>query len=467
MKKTVLLILTAVILVTSCITASAATVFVPARPLGYNNDEVDHLGTVDRVTMEKLLKGEDGTYSYTNLGTNLTLGLTSSPKSGVLDEAGIADNAKTSYGVSIIGVSKLDRPISAISDAVWTQGGQKLDGVAVGAGGWLLDTYFYNCNGETKKDTNVNSEEGYIYSSMVTYNFGATKRVDYMIFAQNGKNVFTNPPTSADIYVSNDGVNWTLYSYYDFAEMRSEKLLVENLVYDYFPEAYLGKDRYGGVSNYQVEGKDDAFAMAFNMEGVEAQYIRLAFMGGKGKTSFTDYNSIFNNIFNTNGKDNSSSIRDILLIGGDPVAKEEKAIEFVGTQSSAIENGKYSIRMIAEIDGLSYASAGFETSVRYFASSNTTSTPTAASGIKTYTSSTAYSSILSFDGDAAKTITPDEGNYFVAINVTNIPVDTHLLILEVTPVVTTESGTVKGESFCVVFVDGVYLTTYSLVNTAN
>ena len=465
MKKTFLLILTAVILVTSCLTVSAAEAFVPARPLGYNNDEVDHLGTLSNATMEKLLKGEDGKYSIANMGTNIALNLTSSPaytpkvdgKQPDLTAEQIADIAKTSYGVSLIGAIKLDRPISAISDEVWTQGGKEMNGVMVGAGGWTIDSYFYNYKGETKNDTTVNEAEGYIYSSMVTYNFGATKRLDYMIFAPNGNNSLPGFPIVADIYVSADGVNWTLHSYYDIAEIRTEGLYGENRAFECFSESYLGKDRYGGTSS----GK---YGIAFNMEGLETQYVRLAFTSGKGKTNITDYNSVFNNIY---GTDNASGIRDIIIIGGDPVAEEEKAIEFVGTQNSAIVDGKYSIRMIAEIDSLAYASAGFETSVRYFASGNSTSTPTAASGIKTYSSSTAYSSILSFNGEAEETITADEGKYFVAINVTNIPVDTHLLILEVTPVATTENGTVRGESFCVVFVDGVYLTTYSLVNTAN
>lgn len=437
---------------------SAAGSFTPAHPKGYTSDTADIAGTLDRTTMEKLCRGEDGSDSYKNLGTNLAFGLSCSEKFGTLDEASAADVANTDYGISLIGASSLDRPVSGFSDGVWTNGNTTLNGKKVGAGGWKLNPYFYNEKGETQKDTTPNVAEGYLYSSLLTYNFGAVKQLNHLVFATNGANIFvTGLIGAADIYVSNDGINWTLHSYYDVPEMRLEGTYGENRAFDAFEEKHLGNDLLGTTNS-------NKYGLALSLEGVNTQYLRLAFTSGATKTTPTDptnYAEYFNDIVST--QSSSCGIREIFVIGGEPAAEQNAPVCFAYTQSTTPTDNRYNIRLIAEIDSLSHQSAGFYVELNYFAGSNSTNTPTAKSAVREYASRVAYSSLLSYNGTENEVVTPSDGKYFIAINITDIPIDTHLLILTVTPTVTDENGAIRvGESYRVIYMDGVYKTTYSL-----
>ncbi len=121
----------------------------------------------------------------------ISVGLTSSESK--TDAADIGD---LKHGLSVIGFSKFNSTVAAISDGLW----------ASSPGNWEVDgTTYYNAKGETGKSDSI-------YKSLVTYNFG--KKMDFEAFGYftNGVNAYLG---AADLYVSDDGVNWKLIGYYN------------------------------------------------------------------------------------------------------------------------------------------------------------------------------------------------------------------------------------------------------------
>ena len=462
MKKLLLLILTLALLASACIIpASAADASLIRRPNGYYSSTVHMVGTVSDADMEKLCNNGDDTYDYRNLGTDLSTGLTSSSASGTLTNDQKIEVANISYGISLIGVTKLDRRIAGIGDGVWTTGNTTLNGLPCGAGGWTMDTYFYNANGETNNDE-LPSED-YPYASILTYNFGAQKRVDYMICALNGNTSshITGIPVAGDIYTSDDGVNWTLRSYWDMAELRQAGInkgiyagVNSGRPISLFHEKYLGKDATGSAS------ANDKYGIAFCLEGITAQYVRLAFTCGKGITKDSAvYADLINNILNGSL---SQGTREIILIGGDPIVAEPH-VKLAYEQTSSVIDDKVSIRLISEIDSTAYASAGFHVQTYYFTDTGAAySAPTAKSDKKTYSTTTVYESLLASEDGELKTVAAKSGKYFAALTITDIPVSNFVQVVKVTPFVMDGEDEIDGASYCVVYLNGVFKTAYTL-----
>ena len=93
----------------------------------------------------------------------------------------IKDIADLKYGVSMIGVTGLERPLTGLVDGVYTSGNTGaalLNGKkASGAGSWYckLGTY-YNVKGETGAADSI-------YYSLLTYNFGKKMNIDAIAFS--------------------------------------------------------------------------------------------------------------------------------------------------------------------------------------------------------------------------------------------------------------------------------------------
>lgn len=103
-----------------------------------------------------------------------------------------------------------------------------------------------------------------------------------------------------------------------------------------------------------------------------------------------------------------------------------KTVAMQGIQRKAAADGKYDVRLVAEIDKLDYASAGFDITV----------TCGDKTGSKDVSTTTAYTSLIAGE---EKVVPLKDGNYLIAIEITGIPEDQDVT-LTVTPY------TVSGET---------------------
>ena len=117
-----------------------------------------------------------------------TTGLTAAQK---------ADIADIGYGVSVIGVERMDGNskgyTTAIENLVNGHWGSSM------MSNLIFDDHLYDVNGNI-------SEEGK-YRALITLNFGKECCFDAIGFASGNLSGF---PGAADVYVSYDGINWTL-----------------------------------------------------------------------------------------------------------------------------------------------------------------------------------------------------------------------------------------------------------------
>lgn len=187
------------------------------------------------------------------------------------------------YGISAIGVKRLGRPVSAFVDgyfAVGSAGAATVSGMAAnGAFAFVLDDNTYNVKGESVPDTTETMPEGYNYKLLVTLNFGAIANLESFAFVHTAKTIV---PQSADIYVSDDGENWTLVGYYD----RGQRMMDSQGKSDYAWQkgSLLGKDVNG--SSYSETGKSQGYMLRFDLpEGTSGQFIRIACNTVDAKTS--------------------------------------------------------------------------------------------------------------------------------------------------------------------------------------
>ncbi len=172
-----------------------------------------------------------------------------------LTDAQKADLADIGYGISIIGLSYMTQPTYTIAP---TQAG----GVATlnslmnmvnghygrpNLGEMFFDKQQYNVNGE------VVEKDGYM--GLITLNFGSVKTfeaIGYAHFQQGGI------PTAQDVYVSDDGVNWTK---------------VETACYG--TDTALKSVSGGRDPWYNNQAK---FEVLFSMGNVKGKYIRIGYV---------------------------------------------------------------------------------------------------------------------------------------------------------------------------------------------
>lgn len=211
------------------------------------------------------------------------------PATRVLTEEEQADISNIEYGISAIGVRNFGRA-NALRNLV--------DGNWVGSNERMCYLRF----DENMYDVNGNVSENGKYRALFTLNFSTTHRFDACGFISGTQAGMVN---AADIYVSDDGVNWTLVPSASWDASNDEKLV--NLVTDATPAP---KDTW---TNYAKA----PFATLFDMNGVSGQYIRIAIIKGRGGSS--DPATLNTREFlvygEQTGEDNPASRTDVLFIG--------------------------------------------------------------------------------------------------------------------------------------------------------
>jgi len=238
--------------------------------------------------------------------TRLSEGLTSSPlytkdywgnkTSFTEDEKkDLADMSK--YSLTIHGVRALERPADAAVDNVFSVGstGSGLENGSKRNGGFAgyADGQTYNLNGETGKSDSI-------YRMIMTLNLGQQCDMDYLTFLAFDDSI----PQAADIYVSDDGANWTAVGYYDIIKHKMDGLAINYLGGGDFTDS-LGST--GGSVNANIIDLGN---------GVEGQYIRLCFTSLRRAGSFSATGAYENNV------DNEGQIifREIIVLGS-PIIK--------------------------------------------------------------------------------------------------------------------------------------------------
>ncbi len=228
------------------------------------------------------------------MSSNLAQGLTTSPLMSspmlnpgtkwsdavnAIPELKLADIGNhLKYGFSMLGCSNLERGLIGGVDGVWTTGNygkqntmQFSTSTEKGALGWVNSNELLNVKGEpTPAGKGV--EDGYIYQTLFTFNFGKVAHLDGFAYTYH----FINKhgyPVAADVYISDDGVNWTCVGYYD----RTARIMDGKEDYGRVAADQLGKDETGEV--FATEKHVTGFMLP---AGTKAQFLRIAATSGIG-----------------------------------------------------------------------------------------------------------------------------------------------------------------------------------------
>ncbi len=233
MKRLLAIALVIFTLAAFAIPASAAA---PEYKAPLASNELESLTALP--TSERISESVSSTAS-TLIGANAT------------SETGRADVGDISKGVSLIGYSALAVNIGRVSDGVWSsaQNSDKTKGVA----SWSVATQnitYYNANGV------AGTTDDCVYKCLLTYNFGTKKSFDAIGYFTNATNGYLG---AADIYVSDDGVNWTLAGYYNNMS-RTEKYPVVT----------------SGIPNDEMGESISGSTPFWSLKGASGQYLRVA-----------------------------------------------------------------------------------------------------------------------------------------------------------------------------------------------
>ena len=241
----------------------------PAVPDSYKTtsagvEYVEKTYAVDDSTMKNLTSFptsklisvlEGGTYpngkSFSGiLGTKNAIASTEYSTTGLTD-AQKADIADIGYGVSVIGIEKMDSSAKGYTTAI--------ENLVNGHWGssfmanFVFDDKTYNINGAVDEDSE--------YTCLITLNFGSKHKFDAFGFASGSLEGF---PGVAEVFVSDDGVNWTRV-----------------------PSACWNQVNGTALVNCGTSPKDPwnsntaKVTCLFDMAGTEGQYIRLAIVVGR------------------------------------------------------------------------------------------------------------------------------------------------------------------------------------------
>ncbi len=178
-----------------------------------------------------------------------------------LTEAQKADIADIGYGVSVIGVEKMNSSSSGYTTAI--------ENLVNGEWGPSLMACFdfddkkYNIKGE--------ADENAQYTGLITLNFGSKHRFDAVGFSSGSLQGF---PGVAEVYVSDDGVDWTLVPTAVWDNVNGKKLV-----------------NCGKTPADRWEGNSATVTCLFDMEGVTGQYIRIGVIIGRNDAA-SKYNTI-------------------------------------------------------------------------------------------------------------------------------------------------------------------------------
>ena len=338
--------------------------------------------------------------------------------------ADLNDLSNIKNGVSAIGVTSNTSGFNSLTDGVWGTGYSV--GVANDA------TSYYNVKGEKATAEQIGTD-GFAYRWLFTFNFGSIHEMSHFGYVVNyGNGCIRVMPPAADIYVSDDGVNWTLVGYYDNP---SQHLIGTD--YNDLLAKYWGKDTTGATATSTLRGT--YFVLP---EGTSGQYLRLACttVGGSGASlpNATNYAGCCQTVDKTVG------IREILVFG------HEKGVDLAGAQSGvSTDNGSYKVRFIANVDDYTkYDGLGFAVKASYAAGKY------AANG-KDYgdlNCAYVYDSLYGESGDETVTYTAGyfDGQTVAAYGIQNIPLDSGAVTFTVTPYYYLNGVRIEGASYQVV-----------------
>ncbi len=271
--KRILKVLTASILFLGLTLTFAVSAFAWEKPIGsLEGSTVSELTeSTDNPDMNKIISWN---LTYSNIVTEKSL-LAPDYKSDENREftkvelAEIGNQFK--YGISLIGARRLARPVGSLSDQYFATGNAG-DAVASGKGQYgafevIMDGNTYNVKGESVPDADE-KPEGYAYKLLFTFNFGKIANIESFAFVNSYEG---GVPQAADIYVSDDGTNWTLVGYYDRNQLRQSSNNTKD--YQYQDANLLGKDKQGNAYSEKSKGVMLRFDLPKNTQG---QFIRIA-----------------------------------------------------------------------------------------------------------------------------------------------------------------------------------------------
>lgn len=233
--------------------------------LGYTVDAsgMKNLTSFPKSELISVLKG--GTYpnGKTFSGILGTKNAISSAEYSVrgLTDAQKADIADIGYGVSVIGIEKMDSSAKGYTTAV--------ENLVNGHWGssymanFEFDDKTYNIKGEVDENSD--------YTGLITLNFGSKHKFDAMGFASGSLKGF---PGVAEVYVSDDGVNWTKVPSACWDNVNGTKLV-----------------SCGKTPGDPWNNNTATVTCLFDMEGVTGQYIRIGVIIGRNDDA-AKYNSI-------------------------------------------------------------------------------------------------------------------------------------------------------------------------------
>ena len=194
------------------------------------------------------------------LGTKNAIASTEYSATG-LSDAQKADIADIGYGVSVIGIEKMDSSAKGYTTAV--------ENLVNGHWGnsfmacFEFDENKYNIKGEV--DANAP------YTGLITLNFGSKHKFDAMGFASGSLEGF---PGVAAVYVSDDGVNWTVVPSACWNQVTGTDLV-----------------NCGTSPKDPWNGNTAKVTCLFDMGGVSGQYIRIGVIVGRNDED-SKYNTI-------------------------------------------------------------------------------------------------------------------------------------------------------------------------------
>jgi hypothetical protein len=233
--------------------------------LGYTVDAsgMKNLTAFPKSELISVLKG--GTYPNGKtfsgiLGTKNAVASKEYSDKGLTD-AQKADIADIGYGVSIIGIERMDSSSKGYTTAVenFVNGHWGSTMMA----NFVFDDKTYNIKGEVDEKSD--------YSCLITLNFGSKHKFDAMGFSSGSLKGF---PGVAEVYVSDDGVNWTKVPSACWDNVNGTKLV-----------------DCGKTPADPWNGNTATITCLFDMEGVTGQYIRIGIVIGRNDDA-AKYNTI-------------------------------------------------------------------------------------------------------------------------------------------------------------------------------
>ena len=178
-----------------------------------------------------------------------------------LTDAQKADIADIGYGVSVIGIEKMDSSSKGYTTAV--------ENLVNGHWG----SSFMACFEFDDKKYNINgvADENALYTGLITLNFGSKHKFDAFGFSSGSLEGF---PGVAEVFVSDDGVNWTRVPSACWDNVNGTKLV-----------------NAGTTPKDPWNGNTAKVTCLFDMEGVSGQYIRIGIAVGRNDAE-NKYNTI-------------------------------------------------------------------------------------------------------------------------------------------------------------------------------